>query len=192
MKTQEKSQSPEIKKAAQTLKNGGVVIFPTDTVYGIGCVYDNQKAIDRIYSIKGTEKNQPFPILVSNIKQVEKVAKLTPTARKLIKKFWPGGLTVILKRKDGSGKVGFRMPNSQLIRSLVDATDSPIIGTSANFHGDKTPASYQELNPKVVKQADYTIEGVCKLGRESTVVDVTISPPKILRQGAVQLNDFEN
>jgi|SRR5579872_3418619 len=192
MKTQEKSQLQEIEKAANILKSGGVVIFPTDTVYGIGCIYDNDKAVDRVYKIKGTEKTQAFPVLVASVEQVEKVAQLNSLAKSLISKFWPGGLTLVLKKKDGSQKVGFRMPNSDLVRSLIEKAGSPIVGTSANLHTHQTPNSYEELDPKVTKQVDYVVKGECELGRASTVVDVTISPPKILRQGAVQLNDIEN
>ena len=114
-------------------KKGWVVIFPTDTVYGIGCRYDSQKAIDKIHRIKGTPKTQHFPILVGNSMQVEKIAQINNVATKLIKR------------------------------------------------------SDEELDPKLVSLADYVIKGECIGGRESTVVDTTVYPPKILRQGAIQL-----
>src|SRR4030042_6849749 len=87
---------PILEKAAQIFHSGGVVIFPTDTIYGIGCRYDNKKAIDRIYKIKKTPRNQPYPILVSSLNQVKKFAKITNPAQKLIEKYWPGALTIIL------------------------------------------------------------------------------------------------
>lgn len=183
----EGSTSSNINKAVQILKQGGVVIFPTDTVYGIGCRFDNRQAVNRIYQIKGSPKNQPFPILVSSISQVAKIAHINDLAKRLIKKYWPGGLTVILQGKNTERKYGFRMPNSYLVRSLIQKV-GPLVGTSANFHGDKTPTSYKKLNPDIIKLADYIIKGECQLGAESTVVDVTSDQPKIIRQGAVLIS----
>lgn len=189
-----------LKKAAQFLKNGGVVIFPTDTVYGIGCRFDDKRAVKRIYQIKRTPKSQPFPILVSNIKQVDKIVKVNNIAKELIKKYWPGGLTIILpsrhpksrvyrgaKDLTAAAKIGIRMPNSDLTRLLIDQVQVPIIATSANFHGQPTPNSYGELDPKLIKLVDYVIKGDCKYQQESTVVDATVDPPKVLRHGAVKL-----
>ena len=200
--TQRLAQGSNIKKAASILKNGGVVIFPTDTVYGIGCRFDDKKTINRIYQIKGSPKNQSFPILVSSIKQIEERATINFQAKELMQKYWPGGLTIILPGlstysnpgleqlyKPGLGglKIGFRMPDSDLVRSLIKKV-GPLIGTSANFHGDKTPTSYKKLNPDIIKLADYTIKGECQLGVESTVVDVTSDQSKITRQGAVLIS----
>ena len=193
-----------LEKAAQILKAGGIVIFPTDTVYGIGCRFDAAKAIKRIYQIKGTPKTQPFPILVSNLNQVKKLARVTKVADLLIKKYWPGGLTIILNARhpererriysDSSAtpqndisKVGFRMPDSDFIRSFINKVGVPIIGTSANFYGQKPAKSFKDLDPKLVGLADFVIKGRCQKGIESTVVDTTVDPPKILRQGAITL-----
>ena len=183
---EEKLQSKDLTKAADVLKSGGLLIFPTDTVYGIGSIFDNKKAVDRIYKVKGRQKSQAFPILVSDTEQVKKIAVINPTAKKLIKKFWPGGLTVILESKS-SGKLGFRMPNSDIVRNLIKAVGKPIIGTSANFHGKPTPKSFDELDKKFTQQADMVLIGDCLLSIESTVVDTTVSPPEILRQGAVKI-----
>lgn len=187
MKKQEESKLLEIKKAAEILKNGGVVIFPTDTVYGIGSRFDDQVALNRIYKIKSRPGGQPFPVLVSSISQVESQAVITSSARKLIGKYWPGGLTIILNSKKGNGKIGFRMPRSSLITLLIDLAGVPIIGTSANFHGQKPAASFGELDPKLIELADFIIKGKSSGGIESTVVDATFDPPKILRQGAVKI-----
>jgi len=173
--------------AVDILKSGGIVIFPTDTVYGIGCRFDDQKAIARLYQIKGTPQNQPFPILVSNINQVKKLATITKIGQILIDKYWPGALTIILPTFVKGQKIGFRMPKSDLVKSLIDQIGIPIIGTSANFRGQKAVKNYQELDPKIIKLADLVIKGECKKGIESTVVDATFDPPKILRQGAVTL-----
>lgn len=198
----DQSLSDEINKVAKIIKQGGVVIFPTDTVYGIGCIFDNQKAIERIHKIKGTPKSQPFPILVSSIKQVKALAAIPDIAQGLMQKYWPGGLTVILpglstysnpglKQLDKPGldrvKIGFRLPDSDLIRSLIEKVGKPIIGTSANLHSVKASTSYAELDPVIIKLSDYVIKGKCQGGTESTVVDATGNEIRIIRQGAIKL-----
>ena len=194
----------DLKKAARILKGGGVVIFPTDTVYGIGCCFDNQEAINRIRQIKGTPRNQPFPILVSKISQVKKLAIVTKIGKKLISKYWPGGLTIILYARhlererriysDSSAtpqndisKVGFRMPDSDFIRSFINKVGVPIIGTSANFYGQKPAKSFKDLDSQILELADFVIKGRCQKGIESTIVDATSDPPKVLRKGAITL-----
>ena len=176
-----------LEKAIAILKKGGIVIFPTDTVYGIGCRFDDKDAISHLYKIKKTPSGQPLPILVSDLSQVEKLALINKTREELIKKYWPGALTIILRSKKNKEKIGFRMPDSELDRSLIDGVGEPVIGTSANFHGSKPPKSYEELDADFAKLADFVVEGECQLGQESTVIDATVNPPKILRKGAITL-----
>jgi len=176
----------DIQNAVKILKKGGIVIFPTDTVYGIGCSIKSKDAEDKLYEIKGTPKLQKFPILVSSIDQVKKNAVITAEAEKLIAKYWPGALTIILKNKEDQ-KSGFRMPDDRIVKYLIKKLGSPIYGTSANFHGESTPKSFRELNPKIVKKSDFVINGECILKEESTVVDVSDSKINILRKGAINL-----
>ena len=177
----------QIKKAIAILRKGGIVIFPTDTVYGIGCRFDDKEVVSRLYKIKKTPDGQQFPILVSNLNQVEELAVINKTGEELIKKYWPGALTIILKSKNGIEKIGFRMPDSALIKSIIDGLGEPIIGTSANFHGSRAPKSYEELDLDFIKLADFVVAGKCQLGIESTVVDATGDVPKVLRQGVITL-----
>lgn len=187
MKKVERSSLLEIKKAAEVLKNGGVVIFPTDTVYGIGCLYNNKEGLLKIYKIKNRPQTLPLPILVSSIKQAKSIVDLNETATRLAKKYWPGALTIISKSKDGKNKLGVRMPDSEVSLSLIKETGSPIIGTSANFHGQKSVANFESLDSNLVKLANYVLIGKCEDGIESTVVDVSDNSPKIIRQGAIKL-----
>lgn len=181
------SSTSNLKKAAEILKSGGVLVFPTDTVYGIGCIYDNQKALERIHKIKNRPQDQPFPILVSSINQAGKIVQINDTAKKLMEKYWPGGLTIVLQGKNSKSKIGVRMPNSKIALSLIEKAGNPIIGTSANFHGKKPVADFESLDPELVRLADYVIKGKCEGGHESTVVDVTVNPPKVLRKGAIKI-----
>lgn len=186
MNGQEELQSKEIEKAANILRRGGVVIFPTDTVYGIGCRFDNLGAIERVRNIKGGR--QDFPVLISNLKQAHQIAKVNSVAIDLAQKYWPGGLTIILKKQSGNGKIGIRIPNHKIVMSLIGKLGFPIIGTSANFHNQRAPTSYEELDPRIISLADFVVQGKCKEKAESTVVDATTTPIKILRKGAVNIN----
>ncbi|OGD87106.1 threonylcarbamoyl-AMP synthase [Candidatus Curtissbacteria bacterium RBG_13_35_7] len=178
-------QYQEIETAVEILKKGGVILFPTDTVYGLGCRMDRPTAIQRIKKIKRT--TQYLPILVDNINQVHKLAFMDNQAIHLANIYWPGGLTIILKSKRENEKIGIRMPNSNVVRQLIDRLGIPIIGTSANFHGAKAVYSDKELDPKLVSLVDYVIKGECDQKIESTVVDATLIPVKVLREGAVKI-----
>ncbi len=179
----------QLSAAVEVLNNGGVLIFPTDTVYGIGCKADKIGPIERIYKIKGTAKDQQFPRLVSNLNQVESEVEINDAARDLIRRYWPGALTIVFCTRDGKSKIGFRMPNSNLIINLINKVKSPLIGTSANFHGFPAPKKYEEIDKKLLVLADFTLKGNCKLKKESTVVDVSQNKPIVLRLGAVKINN---
>lgn len=178
----------DLKKAARVLKNGGVVIFPTDTVYGIGCIYNNKEGLQRIYKIKNRPQSIPFPILVSSIDQAKSIADMNSLATSLAEKYWPGGLTIIVKSKESGDKIGIRMPDSKYVKSLIEKTGEPIIGTSANFHGQKSVANFELLDYKIIKLVDYVLKGECEKGIESTVVDTTGEKIKVIRQGVVKIN----
>lgn len=183
MKKPEKSKLKELNKAIEVLKKGGIVIFPTDTVYGIGCKWDNPSAISRIRNIKSTTQN--LPILVASVSQAQKIGKISPQALGLINKYWPGGLTILVKSKKNDQKIGIRMPSSDNVKYIIENLGYPIIGTSANFHGQKAPTKSADLDPGLIKLVDYVVKGECKEGKESTVIDTTVSPTKILRRGAI-------
>ncbi len=186
MTGQEESQSQEIEKAVEVIKKGGVVIFPTDTVYGIGCRYDNKGAIARIRNIKGS--NQEFPLLMSNIDQSHHIVKLNDVAKNLAQRFWPGGLTIIVEKESGLGKIGVRIPNHEITLAIIEKVGAPIIGTSANFHGQKSPASYEDLDKRLISMVDFVVHGDCAQKVDSTVVDSTTLPVRILRRGAVTIS----
>ena len=125
MNKSEKLKSKEIEKTAAILRSGGVVVFPTDTVYGIGAVFDQKRAIDRIYQIKQTPKSQNFPILISNLNQINDQVTINDTAKSLIKKYWPGALTILVNLKNSNKKIGIRMPDSEIVRTLINETKKP-------------------------------------------------------------------
>lgn len=177
----------DVGKAVEIIKSGGVIIFPTDTVYGMGTRADDPKAVERLYKIKGTPRSQQFPQLISKVEQVEKIAYITPLAKNLIRKYWPGALTIVLKPKAGSQKIGFRQPDDPMILKIIEGLNIPIIGTSANFHKEQAPHNIEEVDSNLLGKADLVIEGSCPVGVESTVVDASGNRPKILRQGAIKI-----
>lgn len=178
------SAARDLYKAAEILTKDGVIIFPTDTVYGIGCKWDNPIGMARIRRIKGSGQN--FPILVADMRDAHRLAKFSPAAANLAGRFWPGGLTLILDTKS-DGKIALRIPDSELVKALIKKSGFPIIGTSANFHGQKSPTTFSRLDKNLLKKVDYVLKGRCKLKVESTVVDATVDPPRILRKGALSL-----
>lgn len=187
------------KKAINVLKSGGIVIFPTDTAFGIGCRMDSASSVKRLFEIRKRPEIQATPVLVSGIEMASKYLIDIPVnvKQKLIDKFWPGALTIVLKcRKEkvpslvrgGGDSLGVRMPDQKEILSIIKMLGVPILGPSANFHGKTTPYTLEDLDPELVKLADYVLEGECKTKKPSTVIDCTQNPWYILRKGAIEVN----
>jgi L-threonylcarbamoyladenylate synthase len=189
----------QIKEAVEVLKQGGIVIFPTDTAYGIGCRIDSPSSVERLFRIRKRPLSQPTPVLFNNTKLIKNYVSEIPkdVELKLMDKFWPGGLTIILPCKTdnvpelvrgNNNTLGVRIPDNNIILSIIENLNIGVLGPSANFHGGKTPYYFSDLDPKLVNLVDYVVEGECKLKQQSTVVDVTVQPWKILRQGAVKID----
>lgn len=189
----------QVEDAVKILNQGGIIIFPTDTVFGIGCRIDRKEAIEKLFKLRRRPKDQAVPVLVSNIKMAQDyVYDISEEVKeKLIDKFWPGALTIILKAKQemvpdlvrgGGENIGLRMPNNNTLINIIESTKVPILGPSANFHGEKTPYEYKDLDKKLLKLVDYVVEGECFLKKASTVIDCTKTPWEILRKGAIEIN----
>ena len=184
-----------LKTAGEILKNGGIVAFPTDTVYGLGAAYSNEKAVSKIFEAKGRDEGKPLSILVSDISQVELLALEIPEgAKKLMEKFWPGALTVILKKRPeisdkisaGKDTIGIRMPDYSVTLDLIREAGSPLAAPSANTSGKRSSVSaedvFEDLNGKIDMLLD---GGTCPVGLSSTVLDLTGEEPLILREGII-------
>ena len=190
----------QIEEAVRVLKNGGIVIFPTDTAIGIGCKIDDQDAAERLFKIRTRPGNKPILALVNSVEMAQNYLLPIPknVQDKLISPYWPGKLTIILKCntdkvpsfvRGGGNTLGVRFPNNSTLLELINAVGAPIVAPSANFSGEKTPFRFEDLNPKLVKQADYVLNG--KVGLEknvSTIIDCTIEPWRIIRRGAIPLS----
>lgn len=185
----------EIKEAAQVIKNGGIVLFPTETVYGIGANGLNSKAVEKVYKAKGREFKNPINLLVSSNKMIEEIAEnITKMEYKLMEAFFPGPLTIILKRKNiipdivtaGRDTVGVRMPSGDVAIKLVEEANVPIAAPSANLSGMPSGTNLEDIIEEFKDKVDYIINGgECDIGLESTIVKVVDNVPHILRPGAI-------
>jgi len=190
----------ELAKAVAILKNGGVVAFPTDTIYGLGAPADNPAAVRRIFEVKERPLGQALPLLAADTAQATSVASVVPEAAKLLMaRFWPGALTIVLPRAPwvpdvvtaGGPTVAVRVPNHPLTLSLIKAAGVPLVGTSANLHGCPNPVAAEDVRAQLGSRVDFILDGGRTPGGiESTIVDMSISPPKILRQGAIVKEDI--
>jgi L-threonylcarbamoyladenylate synthase len=190
----------EIEKGVKTLKKGGVIAFPTDTVYGLGADAFNSTAVERIYKIKNRSRYQPLPVLIVDVKQLTALAEPIPEiAWFLARRFWPGGLTLVLSKTDAvpaylasEPTIAVRVPNHPVCRALIQHLGNPLIGTSANISGQPAALTAEEVRQQLGGKIDLIINGgKCPGGKESTVVDITREPPVILRQGIIPLHEID-
>jgi len=182
----------DIKVAIKKIKDGGIIVFPTDTVYGIGCDPYNKKTISRLYEIKKRKKTKPFPILGVSKTELEKIAEFNTLEEKIAEKFWPGQVTLVLKVKDEKirqslcldKKIAVRVPNNQCVLSLLKECKL-LVGTSANISGT-TPFTDPNECSKNLTRYDLLIDGgIIPSQSESTIVEIVGGDIKILREGSV-------
>lgn len=181
-----------LRDAAEVLRSGGLVIVPTETVYGIAADIDNKEAVERLYEIKGRPRTKPFSVLIHSEEQMEELAGDIPVAAyKLIDKFWPGPLTLVLKSRSG-GTVGLRMPDNKIALKLLEFSGVNAACPSANLSGKPAPENFQEAIRDLDGRVDLAIDaGEVRLKKESTVVDLTGEQARILREGALKAEEIE-
>lgn len=189
-----------IEQGVEILKRGGVIAFPTDTVYGLGADAFNAAAVERIYRIKGRPGHRQLPLLIAGVEQLAILADALPeVARFFAGRFWPGGLTLVLPKgaslpshlAQGPG-IAVRIPNHPLCLALIEGLGNPIVGTSANMSGRPPALSAGEAEQQLAGKIDLVIDGGrCPGKQESTVVDVTRQTPVILREGIIPSYDID-
>ena len=189
-----------IEKCAGIIKNGGIVIFPTETVYGIGVNALDENAVRRLYGVKKRPFDKPLLMHIQGLETASRIGVITPEAEKLVKAFTPGPLTVIVKKRpgvipdialSGGDTVGLRFPSDRVVIELAKACGVPLAATSANFSGAGSAASAMDIDG-VAEYADAVIDGGrCECSLESTIVSVCSGRPRILRQGAFPRDRIE-
>ena len=182
----------DIKVGIKKIKDGGIVVFPTDTVYGIGCDPYNKKAVSRLYEIKKREKTKPFPVLGISKMELEKIAEFNTMEEKIAEKFWPGQVTLILKVKDEKirqtlcldKKIAVRVPNNQCVLSLLKECKF-LVGTSANISGTAPFTDPDECSKNLIGYDLLIDGGIIPSQGESTIVEIVGCDIKILREGNI-------
>ncbi|GEO82506.1 L-threonylcarbamoyladenylate synthase [Pararhodospirillum oryzae] len=187
---------PDIVAAARILAGGGLVAFPTETVYGLGANARDDKAVARIFEAKGRPRFNPLIVHLPDAGAVAACAVLDARARRLAEAFWPGPLTMVLPRRPDSGlgllvsagldTVGVRVPAHPLARALLRAAALPVAAPSANLSGTVSPTTAAHVREGLGSRVDWILEGgPCQVGLESTIVDLTTAQPVLLRPGAI-------
>jgi len=193
-----KATRDNISIASQIVKKGGLVVYPTDTVYGLGCDPFNAVAVKRVFRVKG-ERRKPLPILASSSSHVKRIAILSPEAEKIANCFWPGPLTLVLPKKPvlpevvtcDLDSVGVRVPKHDVALELISLSNGLLVGTSANKTGEKPPRTAQEAAGQLGKETNLILDsGPVTLGVPSTVVDLTSKKPKMLRRGPITFKEI--
>ena len=190
-----KADNSKISEAAQIIKNGGLVVFPTETVYGIGADGLNPNAVEKIFTAKGRKQDNPLILLVSSEEMLEQIVEdITEVEAKLMKAFWPGPLTIVFKRKfcvpnivtGGLDTVGVRLTSGEIARELIEIVGSPITAPSANISGKPSGTKVEDIFEELKDKVDCIIDGGnSQVGLESTVVRVIDGIPNILRPGKI-------
>lgn len=190
-----------IREAGRILKEGGLVAFPTETVYGLGADALNEDAAKKIYAAKGRPSDNPLIIHITNMKALEKIVSEVPEkAVKVAEKYWPGPLTMIFNKSDivpygttgGLDTVAVRMPVDAIAREVIDAGGGYIAAPSANTSGRPSPTTAQHVAEDLTGRVDMIVDGgAVEIGVESTILDMTVEPPMILRPGAITKEMFE-
>ena len=188
----------ELNEIVNILKNDGVVIFPTETVYGIGCNAFSKKAIDRVYKAKQRPRDKAVNILVSSVDEIKKYAIISSKLEEeIITKYMPGPITLILKKKKGFGEyftsdndtIGVRIPNNKIILEILKNIDFPLIAPSANLSGKPSGVNPKEIMKDFKSTADAIIDGgESSLKVSSTIVKVENNEIKVLRQGTLKID----
>ena len=186
-----------IEKASQIINQGGIAVFPTDTVYGIGCNPYNRDAVRKIYEIKSRDISKPFPVLVYSKEIAEKIAFFDEFTKKIVEKFWPGTLTIILKLTDAelkkslnvTDKIAVRVPNHKCTLELLKKCNF-LVGTSANISGQSSFTNPDECFKNIQKYDVFVDGGIITSKTESTIIEIENEKIKIIREGSLSYEEI--
>ena len=182
-----------VKEASELIKAGGLVVYPTETVYGLGADPFNRIAILKVFGAKRRPLDKPLSVAVSSLEEADELVFVNEATRKIAGAFLPGPITMVLKKKarlpkeltSGSEKLGIRIPDHPIALRLIELA-GPITATSANISGQPAPITAEEAKKQIGKEVDLVLDGgECKIKEPSTIIDLTESEPKILRVGAI-------
>ncbi len=192
----------DVLTAIAILKQGGVVAYPTETFYGLGCDATNPKAVQKLFDLKGRDSKVPIPILIGEFSQLPLyVEEIPPSAEKLIHKFWPGPLTLIFRAKEifpeellaKTGKIAIRISSHPIAQELTKKFALPLTTTSANRSGQPAASTPEQVENYFKNEIDGILNGgELSASQSSTILDVTFDPPKLIRAGIISLKEIES
>lgn len=196
-----KQSAPEMKKidkVVEVLKQGGIIVYPTDTIYGLGCDIFNKKAVNNIYQLKKRDKKKPLSIICFDFQQISEYAKIPNYAFRLMKKSLPGPYTFVLQAKNKTPSnfisakktVGIRIPDNQICLSLVKKLGNPIITTSLNLTGEQVLTNPDQLDKELINKIDLIIDAGNLNNEASTIIDLTNDQPVLIRKGLGNIENF--
>lgn len=190
-----------ISHTLELLKNGEVIAIPTDTVYGIAADGYNASAVEKLFVAKDRPPHKAIMLLLGEYSDLEEVALyVSPTAKRLAERFWPGGLTLVVNGGEAlpfnlraaTNTIGVRLPNAELVRNLVRELGRPIAATSANISGGTNPRTAEDVLRDLNGRIALILDGGATPGSTpSTVLDCTVEPPRVLREGAIPVSEIE-
>ena len=195
-----------IKIAARVIAQGGIVVYPTDTAYGLAVDANNLQAIEKLFLLKGRQKQKPIHVIFPSFSELNKTVKLNPVAKRLMQKFFPGPLTLVLPLKSkstnwellssGTGYLGFRNPDDQIVKALVRECRTPITTTSANLSGKANTYSVKQVKRQFkkakIKPNLYLNGGILKKIKPSTVVRISSDKLEVLREGPITIKQIQS
>lgn len=197
----ERDLAPALEKAKKTLLAGGIIAFPTESFYGLAVNALDEQAIQRLFNIKKRERTRPLLILIPRLETLNRYVENIPDiASRLIKNFWPGGLTLLFNATPeisplltaGTGKIGIRLSSHSIATGLAGSINGPITGTSANISGKPAPVEADDVYKSLGTDIDLIIDGgKTKGGEGSTILDITCDPALVLREGMIKKEDLE-
>ena len=175
-----------LKQAADVIRSGGLVVFPTETVYGLAADAVNPEAIERLNRLKGRPPDKPYSLHLHSLAQLRELVPQVPAlAQRLMERFWPGPITIVIPSQNG-GLMGFRLPDHPVALAFLQACERPVVAPSANHSGSPPPTDAQEVLQGLQSGFELLLDcGPTRLGRESSVVQVIGDQVEVLREGAV-------
>ncbi len=186
------------KDATKMFSEGKIGIFPTDTAYGIGCRMDDPKAVNKIYEFRNRPREKALLVLASTIEMASKYVLMEDDVKNKLQKYWPGGLTVILKCKKenvcenvraNGDTLAVRVPDNRELCEIIQEVGVPIVAPSANYSGQPTPLRFEDVDKNLAGKVDFVLKGMCTMEGVSTIVDATVVPWEIVRQGVVDISN---
>jgi len=197
----EKPRYESLQKAVRSIRKGELVVYPTETVYGLGADATSDEAVSKVFEAKSRPANKPISIAVASLSMCYRVGKLDRSEELLIRKFLPGPLTVLVEPRSiiskdlfrGTEKVGIRIPDLKIVREFIKMVDGPITSTSANLSGGRSPRTVEEALSQLKGHVDMAIDvGECQVGEPSTVVNIRGGKVEIIREGPISSSEIED